>query len=480
MNYETLKQWLNQVSDTTKLINILCSQGKDFKIEDLKKQWDVKEHAVMNESIRPKRTVNYEYDESDGNGGFVTKTGTKQEYVNRIPVPMQKNIVGKAVTFLFGNPVDIQSDAASPEEILVLDAIKKILDDNKTDSQNRVIAKNLFKSTQVVEIWYPELKEEEHEDYGFKTKFRLRLSIFSPWDGSELYPYFDEKGDLIAFSRLFVIKDDENKNVKHFECYTSDNYYLWQNNQQGWTLSKKTPNILKRIPLVFAEQEDAEWADVQFAIERLEILLSSHGDTNDYNGSPTVVAEGQILSLGKKGEQGKVIEVEKGGKVGLMVWEGAPESIRMEVENMFKVILTYTQTPDISFEAVKGMGAISGIALRLLFMDAHLKVMDKRETFDPYLKRRLNIIKSFVGSMNVAWAKTASKLKVDAEIIPYTIKDVMEEINALVVANGGKPIISQMQSVNKAGLVSDPVADFKQIQEETTTANTFSISGPTI
>lgn len=475
MNYELLKQRIDSVDDVKKTIEILSSQSRNVDIDLLKKQWDVKEHGVMKEATRPNRTLQYEYDE-DGE----TKTGSKQEMVNRVPVPMQKSIVGKAVTFLFGNPVDIKATTTNDDEIAVLDAVKKILDDNKTDSQNRVIAKHLFKSTQVVEIWYPELKEETHEDYGFPTKFKLRLSVFSPWDGSELFPYFDEKGDLIAFSRAFTIKDDENKAVKHFETYTADRYILWKSIESGWVMDKSIPNIIKRMPLVYAEQEDAEWADVQHAIERLEILLSNHGDTNDYNGSPTVVAEGSILSLGKKGEQGKVIEVEKGGKVGLMVWDGAPESIRMEVENMFKIILNYSQTPDISIETVKGLGAMSGIALRLLFMDAHLKVMDKRETFDPYLKRRLNIIKAFVGAMSIPLAKTANKLKIDADITPYIIKDVVEEIQALVTANGGKAIISQKQSVNNANLVDDANEDYEQIQKELAEANTLSITEPTI
>lgn len=79
----------------------------------------------------------------------------------------------------------------------------------------------------------------------------------------------------------------------------------------------------------------------------------------------------------------------------------------MEIENLFKIILSYTQTPDISFESAKGMGAIFGTALKLMFMDAHLKVLDKREIFDAYLKRRLNIIKAFVGAMDKTLAPTA-------------------------------------------------------------------------
>ncbi len=477
MRYQDLKKIIDG-EDAAKAVEALSSQKKDVDVESLKKQWSVDKHDVTDKAKRKDRKVLYEEEQETENG---TKTVVKErpEPVNRIPVPFQKNIVGKAVSFLFGNPVKVVATATQEPEIKLLDAVNKILDDNKTDSQNRVVAKQLFRSTQVAEFWYPIKAAAPHEDYGFETEFKLRMSIFSPWDGVKLFPLFDDYGDLIAFSREYTVKDEENKDIQQFETYTAENYYLWKQSGASWEVVEKAVNPIKRIPVVYSEQEQAEWADVQVAIERLETLLSNHADTNDYNGSPTVVAEGQILSIGKKGEQGKVLEVEKGGKVEYLSWDHAPESIRMEIENLFKVILTYTQTPDISFESVKGIGAISGIALKLMFMDAHLKVMDKREIFDPHLKRRLNIIKAFVAEMDKDFDKVAKKLKIDAEITPYIIQDDLERMNLLITANGGKAVISQKTSVAQSGLVDDPDAEFKQIETETEKANTRSHSEPT-
>lgn len=479
MEYKDLKTLIESTDSEgiAKAIKVISSQRPEIPIDELRKQWDVSKHPVMDEITRPKREV--KYDEEDENGNV--RVVTKREEVNRVPVPMQKNIVGKAVTFLFGNPVIVKANTSNDQEELALSAIRQVLEDNKSDSQNRVVAKQLFKSTQVVEIWYPEEKEEEHEDYGFKTKFKLRMATFSPWDGSELHPYFNATGDLIAFGRKFVRKDDEGQNETLFEVYTQDVYVLWKKgNNTDWVRADRVANIIKKIPVVFAEQEAAEWADVQKAIERLEFLLSNHADTNDYNGSPTIVAKGKVESFGRKGQTGKIIQTENGADVHYMSWDHAPESIRMEIENLFKIILAYTQTPDISFESVKGLGAISGIALRFLFMDAHLKVMDKREIFDPYLKRRMNIIKSFIGQFNISLKNVASKLKIDSEITPYTIEDVLEDITAMVTANGGKPVISQKASMKKLGLVNDPETDYDQLQEETDKANSFSVLEPSL
>ena len=171
--------------------------------------------------------------------------------------------------------------------------------------------------------------------------------------------------------------------------------------------------------------------------------------------------------------------METGGKLEYLSWDHAPESIKMEIDNLFKIILTYTQTPDISFESVKGIGAISGIALKLLFMDAHLKVLDKREIFDPYLKRRINIIKAFIAMMNTSAAGTAKKLKIEAEITPYLIQDDLERMNLLITANGGKAVISQKTSVAQSGMVDDPDAEYKQLEKEYEKANTMAITEPT-
>ena len=77
-------------------------------------------------------------------------------------------------------------------------------------------------------------------------------------------------------------------------------------------------------------------------------------------------------------------------------WANAPESVKLEIDTLLRMIYTITQTPDISFDTVKGLGAISGVALQLLFMDAHLKVQDKNEIFSEYLQRRVNVLKAYM------------------------------------------------------------------------------------
>ena len=161
-------------------------------------------------------------------------------------------------------------------------------------------------------------------------------------------------------------------------------------------------------------------------------------------------------------------------------WQNAPESVKLEIETLLKLIYTLTQTPDISFDAVKGLGAISGIALKLLFMDAHLKVQDKKEIFDDYLQRRVNVILAYIGKFDNTLEEECENIEIEPEITPYMLTNEIDDVNLWLAANGNKPLVSQKASVKGANLTQDPEADFLQIQEESESENSFSIAEPVI
>ena len=214
-------------------------------------------------------------------------------------------------------------------------------------------------------------------------------------------------------------------------------------------------------------QEEFETQDVDSLIDRLETLLSNFADTNDYHAAPKLFVTGTIEGWAKKGESGAVIQGDEGATMNYVSWANAPEAVKLEIETLLRMIYTITQTPDISFDSVKGLGAISGIALQLLFMDAHLKVQDKREIFDEYLQRRVNVIKAFIGLFNTALESECADLEIEPEITTYMLTSEIDELNYWMTANGNKPVISQEEAVEKAGLSANPKDTYEKIQEET-------------
>ena len=238
-----------------------------------------------------------------------------------------------------------------------------------------------------------------------------------------------------------------------------------------WEAAEGYPkeNFIGKIPIVYGQQEQTEWEDVQGLIERLEKLLSNFADTNDYHASPKIVTTGNVIGWAKKGEAGAVIEMEEGGAANYLSWQQAPEAVKLEIDTLLKMIYTITQTPDISFDTVKGLGAVSGIALKLLFMDAHLKVQDKMEIFDDYLQRRLSIIQSFLAKMNAQdpdFAAACTSLTIEPEIDPYMIGDEQAQVDLLMTANGQKAIASRKTTIAQLGWVNDADAEMEEIEAD--------------
>lgn len=472
-------------------------------VSEAEKQLDPLKHDVCNPIHRPDKKVKTT-DEATENTTVVSGTGEtvteRVEKVARVAVAIQKLIVKRAVAFIFGNKVKINAEANTDKEKMVHEALNRILKDNKSDSLNRRVARQVFSCCEAAEVWFPVPVEKTktgskvkdlinnvigntfHEKYGFKSKFKLRSAIFSPLLGDILYPYFDETGDMLAFSREYQRTDDNNVSHKFFETYTDENHFLWEMKTEGWTLLEGYPRKIEigKIPVIYAHQESFEWSDVQGLINSLEKLLSDFDDSNAYHAWPKIFVTGEIKGFSKKGETGAIIEGEEGSKAEYLAYDQATESVKLEIETLLNLIYALTQTPDISFESVKGIGAISGVALKLLFLDAHLKVKDHQEVFDEYLQRRVNVIKAFISKFNTSLAAECDTLEIEPEITPFMIEDEKSMVELLTMANGNKPLVSQKLAAKLSNMAQDSEEDLKQMQQEQREESYSSVTEPTI
>jgi SPP1 family phage portal protein len=456
-------------------------------VEEAKKALNPKLHDVNDPIKRPDKRVKVDADnDADSAQKVITTDGEavnfRTEKVARVAIALQKLIIKRAVSFCFGNPPKYNATPQNDNEQAVLYALNRILVDVKSKSMNRKIARAIFGFKECAEYWYTVPVNKSHSKYGFPAQHKLRCALFSPEYGDTLYPYFDETGDMVAFSRAFSRKDDNGNAVDYFETFTDKEHWLWINGANGYEAAPGYPKpiAIGKIPVVYGHQPYFETEDVDKLIDRLEHLLSNFADTNDYHASPKIFTTGQINGWSKKGESGAVIEGEEGATMQYVSWQNAPESVKLEIETLLKLIYTISQTPDISFDAVKGLGAISGVALKLLFMDAHLKVQDKAEIFDDYLQRRVNIILAYIGQINTTLETDCENIIVEPELVPYMLIDELEELNYWLTANGNKPVISQEESVEGAGISKNVAATMQKIKDQTTTENAFMVGEPII
>jgi SPP1 family phage portal protein len=224
------------------------------------------------------------------------------------------------------------------------------------------------------------------------------------------------------------------------------------------------PNPFKKIPVVYYHQPYTEWHDVERLIERLEIKMSNHADTNDYFDSPIIVAKGTIESFAKKGEAGKIIQAMEGADINYLTWDQAPESTRMEIQNLEKYIYSLTHTPDVSFEQMKGLSQFSGIALKMLFLDAHLKAADKEEIFGIGVQRRYNLLKTIIVSLDPSM-KAGTSLEVKPCFEYFLPTNQSEMVDMLVKATAGG-FMSNETAIEENPLVEDSDQEKKRIKTE--------------
>lgn len=428
-------------------------------------QLDPAQHNVMSTSVRPDKPVK-KAEGKDSKGEVVYRETT--EPVNRIAIALQELIVDRAVGFILGNPVELLSSPESEQETELLNMVKRAWDKNKLDFVSREVARTLFSETEVAELWYIVTDEEFWKDEGIVI--RPKVKILKPSDGNELIPTFDQYDDMIAFSRLYKITRGDDK-VEVLEVYTKDSIIRYEN-AQSITLVEKKANPFGKIPVVYYSQPYPDWFKVQILIERLETLLSNFGDTNDYFGSPMVFVEGKILGFAEKGQQGKVLQGETGTKASYLSWDSAPEAIKLEIETLMELIHTITQTPNISFSQMKGLGNLSGVALKMMFLDAHMKVENKIEVMGQMFQRRINLLKKVCTIANIRLEPALKTLDIEPMFTPYLPRNEKEEMETLTTGTGGKAVMSQKTAVKNNPFVQNADAEMEAIEAEAKEAAT--------
>ena len=443
-------------------------------VETCIKQFDPLKHDVFDPAIRKMKMVQKATGAKDENGQSVYTTS--QEEVARIALPYQDIIVERAVGFLLGNPIELDAqglDGSTQQEALV-NMIETIWSRNKLDYRNKDLAIKMFSECEVAELWYLVNAEDDYWGDLSNGVFKPKMKILAQSLGDGLYPYFDLSGDLIAFGRDYKLLNGTQFEAR-FDLYTAEQTIKYL--IQSGTIEEVIPNPFGKIPIVYYRQEYPDWYKVQSMIERFETSVSNRADTNDYSGSPITIVKGELKGFASKGEQGKVMQVSGDGNVSYLESQNAPESTKLEWAMLKESIYSMSQTPDISFYEMKGMGHASGIALKLMFLDAHMKARNKEMTFGECIQRRLNLLLEIVGKViDTSLGAYAKQINIVPKFTPYLPIDDKAEIDTIAVARSAG-VISVQTAVERNPLVSDSEAEIQLIKDEAAQSIASSVIG---
>lgn len=432
---------------------------------NLRYEYQPEHHPVMRQEKRPDKHITAPSQSSPG--GVVTQAINRIEPVARIAVPMQKLIVGRAASFAAGDKITFGSDTTTDREADLLDVLDKLWDVNKLDYKSLELARRQMSELDAAEIWYALPCDDNYwNNTALKGgKSTLRVKIISPELNDNLYPAYDEMADMIGFVRKYTVWKNSQEVVR-IDTYSATKIMQFENDGDGWVQIADKENIIGKIPVVYYRQDRPEWWDVKQAIERLEVVISNFADTNDYFAAPTVVVTGQIGGFADKGSTGKVFQVSTGGKIEYLTWDSAPDAIKTETELLFKIIYSGSRTPDSSFESVKGLqNGLSGVALKLMFMDAQQKAKEQQQgPFGECIQRRMNLLKAAVAAIN----PSASDI-LDIDVWPvftdYLPANTTEMIGDIIQAKEAG-ILSKETAITINPLVDDATTEIARITEE--------------
>ena len=443
-----IDQEFNSIAD---LITELKKKTVDIpEWSQLEKEYDPKKHPVFTDP---------EYKDQ------VTRNGIKK--VTRIGIGLQKLATKRMTQLMFSIPVKrvYKTHKENKKEQEAARLIERIYTKNRIDAVNIERSKLLFSACEFVTLWYAE--SNENTIYGVNSKIKIRNRTYSPKQGDQLYPYFDENDDLKALSFAFTRKED-GQQVKYFETFTAEQHLKFKEDNGGWAEIINEDNALKKIPAIYLHRETPIWEDTSNDVYEIEWTLSRNGNYIRKNSKPLfIIFSDEKIDTGKENDNDdrSVFRYPEKAKADYVTWQQATDSMKMQIENLYRAFFTELQIPDMSFDQMKST-PMSGEARKMMFIDAQLKVLEESGRWIEALDRELNIIREFAKTILPSHQKEIDEIEVETIITAFNIHDESEQIKNIMTATGGKQIVSQRQGIQYLGWSEDVDETMQEIQQE--------------
>lgn len=443
--------------DVQKAIGII-ERNKKHRLESY--TWDYldKEYNKNERDLRSSQVGKIQKDKIVGKG-----ENAKSVASIRLSIPFAKKIVNTAVAFELGEPITIIADDKNE----LFETVKNTWKLNRLDSKLQEALKKKKSELESCVIFHI---EDIPEDKNWITKLfksekkRIKSDVKTNKEG-RMYPIFDKYGNMEVFVWRFTSKSEQKSEIDNIWIYTDkERIDLDNSNNNIYSITSKKPHGFDRIPIVYLQQENPEWEDVKTIIDRYEVALSKLGGSNDYAGYPLLKLYGELVSMPDRNDDGKTLrfpmkEVDDvsgktiHGDAEFLTANNAAETVKIELEKLYSLIHAMSSTPDIAFDNLKGLGAMSGVALKLMFLDSIIKAKMNEGDNRTMIERCLNIIASGIKkTINTKISKQDLLVSIQFNsILPNDLKEAVEI--ATTAVQGG--VMSKETAINYLDMVED-------------------------
>ena len=377
-------------------------QCRDYEVAEALKEYDPEAHEV---NRRPNKI----------------RRDKKPYYTEKLPRGRQKYINEVELFFLLGQPIIWKATSEGTDN--AFQAFSQFLKDTRFNSTIREAKRLAGAETECAKVYH--IYREGNEP-------RVKAKVIARSNGYTLRPLFDQWDNLVAFGYGYYLNEN-GTNVEHFDIETPGIIYRCRLGRTGWEVVP-IPNPTGKINVIYYRQEKA-WAGIQRRIDREEFVDSKAADTNNYFADPKLKATADVIGSMTGGGTEMVGEVltMTDKERSSVEYLAPPEYSSMkdsEKKDLAQSILFDTFTPDFSYENMKGMGTLSGEAMRRAMALGYMKRDNLKETYEELVDREKNLILAIMQNVtHIELSGELSRLELSHEFAEPFSEDKGTRIN---------------------------------------------------
>lgn len=429
---------LIQDGDIIKAIGLM--QNRDDEVDAAIMEYNPQTHDVMHRpNKRRKNADDYETEKLPR---------TRQRYINEVEL-----------FFLLGKPIIWKKEDGEDEAFMLF---TDFLKQQRFDSSMRKIKRLAGAETEAAKLYHIYRGDSDNTRH-------IKSVVLARSTGYQLRPLFDQYGDMTAFAYGYKLKEN-GKQVQHWDIQTKDSLFFCSRSAVGWNI-ESYPNPTGKINIVYYSQKKA-WDGAERRINREEMLDSKVGDTNNYFADPIAAATADVIdALADPDRPGKLIQLT--GANSRFDYVNPPqnsESRKAEKMELQESILFDTFTPDFSFDKLRGMGTLSGAAIKNAMILGFIKRDNLIETYGELIDREKNIIIEILKYMHPEKTAILDALKISFEFQePFSAdkRDNWSSIRELYLAG----LVSLEHAVETLSLTDAPEEEIARLKAQKSSAN---------
>ena len=281
--------------------------------------------------------------------------------------------------------------------------------------------------------------------------------------GYKIRYIFDQYRNLIAYAYGYTL-DEGGRKVEHWNIETAEVIYECRKAAFGWDVERYVNPTGKINVLIFMQPK--AWDGVEQRLRRDEMLDSKIGDTNNYYADPIAAATADVIaSLPDADKPGRLIQMPS-EKSQFRYIEPPQDSAtrRDEKDNLNKTILFDTFTPDFSFENMKGLGTLSGVAIRNAMILGYIKRANRLEVYEEMMTRYMHLTIKILSLLHPDKKAQLDKLRISFEFQDPFPEDSTKNWTGIVqLYTGG--VVSLETAVTMLSLTKAPEEEIVRLQE---------------